>query len=128
MTAEALFCKQMLGLQRENRASAEAAAYLLKNLPRRSRWNLYYWYYGNLSMIQYNGKAWRDWNAAVRDVLVAEQVTKGQNVGSWDPKGPWGPYGGRVYSTAMAALCLEVYARYLPLYQIGDRDATKTRR
>ena len=61
-------------------------------------------------------------------VLVAEQVTKGQNVGSWDPKGPWGPYGGRVYSTAMAALCLEVYARYLPLYQIGDRDATKTRR
>ncbi len=69
-----------------------------------------------------------DWNAAVRDVLVAEQVTKGSNIGSWDPKGPWGPYGGRVYSTAMAALCLEVYARYLPLYQIGDRDASRTRR
>ena len=34
-----------------------------------------------------------------------------------------GPYGGRVYSTAMAALCLEVYARYLPLYQMGDREA-----
>jgi hypothetical protein len=128
MTAEALFCKQMLGQRRENRASTEAASYLLQNLPRRSRWNLYYWYYGNLSMIQYNGKAWRDWNAAVRDVLVAEQVTKGPNIGSWDPKGPWGPYGGRVYSTAMAALCLEVYARYLPLYQIGDRDASRTRR
>jgi hypothetical protein len=128
MTAEALFCKQMLGLRRENRASTEAASYLLQNLPRRSRWNLYYWYYGNLSMIQYSGKAWRVWNSAVRDVLVAEQVTKGPDIGSWDPRGPWGPYGGRVYSTAMAALCLEVYARYLPLYQIGDRDATTTRR
>ena len=128
MTAEALFCKQMLGLRRENAASTEAASYLLQNLPRRSRWNLYYWYYGNLSMIQYNGKAWRDWNSAVRDVLVAEQITKGSNIGSWDPRGPWGPYGGRVYSTAMAALCLEVYARYLPLYQIGDRDTSKTQR
>ena len=36
--------------------------------------------------------------------------------GSWTPDGVWGGYGGRVYSTAMAALCLEVYYRYLPLY------------
>ena len=35
--------------------------------------------------------------------------------GSWDPDTVWGGYGGRVYTTAMAALCLEVYYRYLPL-------------
>jgi hypothetical protein len=127
MTAEALFCKQMLGITRDNPASTEAATYLLRNLPRRSRWNLYYWYYGNLAMFQYSGQPWREWNEAVRDVLVAEQIATGPNTGSWDPKGPWGPYGGRVYSTAMAALCLEVYARYLPLYQMGDRDAARTR-
>ena len=36
--------------------------------------------------------------------------------GSWDPICIWGGYGGRVYSTAMSALCLEVYYRFLPLY------------
>jgi hypothetical protein len=28
----------------------------------------------------------------------------------------WGKGAGRVYPTAMGALCLEVYYRYLPLY------------
>ena len=32
--------------------------------------------------------------------------------GSWDPDCAWGGVGGRVYSTAMVALCLEVYHRY----------------
>ena len=32
--------------------------------------------------------------------------------GSWDPNGPWGYAGGRVYSTALMVLCLEVYFRY----------------
>ena len=32
--------------------------------------------------------------------------------GSWDPVGPWGVDGGRVYSTAILAMCLEVYYRY----------------
>ena len=33
------------------------------------------------------------------------------------PNTVWGGYGGRVYTTAMATLCLEVYYRYLPVYQ-----------
>ena len=32
--------------------------------------------------------------------------------GSWDPIDPWGPDGGRVYSTASSRMCLEVYYRY----------------
>ena len=32
--------------------------------------------------------------------------------GSWDPTGRWSPEGGRVYSTALAVLTLEVYYRY----------------
>jgi hypothetical protein len=121
MTAEALFCKQMLGIKRDNPASTEAVGYLLARRPRLSDQNLYYWYYGTLSMYQYGGQPWKEWNESLLDVLVSEQRTSGHAAGSWDPKGPWGPHGGRVYSTALATLCLEVYYRFLPLYKSGGR-------
>ncbi len=123
MTAEALFCKQMLGLTRINAASTEAVEYLMQHLPKRSETNLYYWYYGTLAMFQYGGKPWREWNESLRDQLVAAQRQTGDNAGSWDANGRWGRYGGRVYSTALSTLCLEVYYRYLPLYQIGERHS-----
>ena len=49
----------------------------------------------------------------------------GQIIGK-NPDPVWGAYGGRAYGTAMSALCLEVYYRYLPLYvetakRAGDR-------
>ena len=114
MTAEALFCKQMLGIRRTNRSALEAVEYLLKNLPQRSKQDLYYWYYGTLAMYQHGGEPWEQWNEALRDLLVADQRTDGDFAGSWNPRAPWGDYGGRVYSTAISALCLEVYYRFLP--------------
>lgn len=122
MTAEALFCKQMLGMTRSNPASIEAVTYLLQNAPKRSELNYYYWYYGTLAMYQFGGTAWERWNAALRDLLIAEQIKTGPDAGSWAPKDTWGPYGGRVYSTAIATLSLEVYYRFLPLY--GGSEAT----
>ena len=121
MTSEALFCKQMLGISRTNPASMEAVEYLLRHLPKRSEWNEYYWYYGTLAMYQYGGEPWRQWNESLRDILVDEQRQSGHAAGSWNPKAPWGLYGGRVYSTAVATLCLEVYYRFLPLYQMGGQ-------
>lgn len=121
MTAEALFCKQMLGIRRTHPASKEAVSYLMQNLPKRSEYNEYYWYYGTLAMYQYGGDGWKQWNESLRDLLIAEQQSSGDNAGSWDPLPPWGPYGGRVYSTALCTLCLEVYYRFLPLYQMGGQ-------
>lgn len=120
MTAEALFCKQMLGIARTNPQSLEAVSYLQARLPDRRREDLYYWYYGTLAMYQYGGDEWRTWNNSLRDLLVADQRLSTHAAGSWDPKAPWGPYGGRVFSTAVSTLCLEVYYRFLPLYQVGD--------
>jgi hypothetical protein len=120
MTAEALFCKQILGMSRDNPASQEAVNYIGRSPPHISRLNYYYWYYGTLAMYQYGGQPWEEWNAALRDLLVQEQRKAGPLAGSWDPRDVWGPYGGRVYSTAMATLCLEVYYRYLPLYRLGE--------
>ncbi|WP_237226624.1 hypothetical protein [Rubinisphaera sp. JC750] len=122
MTAEAMFCKQMLGIRRDNPASQQAAAFLLdpENRPRPSDPNLYYWYYGTLAMYQYGGDEWTQWNVRLRELLIESQSKRGPMAGSWDPEGPWGGYGGRVYSTALATLSLEVYYRFLPLYRISD--------
>lgn len=126
MTAEALFCQQMLGYQRDSDTSRESVSYILKNRPRLAELDFYYWYYGTLAMYQYGGEPWQMWNSVVRDTLIQEQRTTGPNAGSWDPNGPWGRYGGRLYSTALATLTLEVYYRLLPLYRMNDNPEGTT--
>lgn len=122
MTAEALFCRQMLGYRRDSPANEEAVGYLLQNTPKLAKLNMYYWYYGTLAMYQYGGEPWKKWNSVVRDTLINQQRTSGEFAGSWDPNGPWGRYGGRLYSTALSTLTLEVYYRLLPLYRMNDSD------
>ncbi|MCA1686495.1 MAG: hypothetical protein LC745_11085 [Planctomycetia bacterium] len=58
------------------------------------------------------------------------QVTgEGCDRGSWDPASPqpdrWASSGGRLFLTSLSTLTLEVYYRYLPLYQPSDRDPVK---
>ena len=117
MTAESLFCKQMLGLSRDHPSCDEAVGFLMNNPPGRQSMNLYTWYYSTLALYQYGGEPWERWNGRLRDLLIAEQVTSGEYAGSWEPRDQWGGYGGRIYSTAFATLTLEVYYRYLPLYR-----------
>ncbi|HET6880720.1 MAG TPA: hypothetical protein VFI31_11225 [Pirellulales bacterium] len=116
MTAEALVCRQFLGLARSDRASDEAGNYIATVLPGRSQSNFYYWYYATLGMFQLQGQYWDRWKNALEPTLIATQRTEGDSAGSWDPDPVWGGHGGRVYSTALGALCLEVYYRFLPLY------------
>jgi hypothetical protein len=79
---------------------------------------MYYNYYATQVMHHFGGAPWKRWNARMRDQLVNSQAKEGHESGSWfmlDPHGA-GP-GGRLYSTAMAAMVLEVYYRHLPLYR-----------
>ena len=116
MTAEAWVCRQFLGVGGPGPSSAEAAVHLLEHPPS-EEFNIYYWYYATLGMYQYGGSAWLKWNAELRDQLVSRQRVEGHQAGSWDPdESRWGRYGGRVYTTALATLTLEVYYRYLRLY------------
>ncbi len=74
----------------------------------------YMLYNATLAMYQTGGDDWNRWNDALRDAVVANQ-TKGSGCdrGSWDPKGTFhGEEGGRIYSTALATLMLEVYYRF----------------
>jgi len=115
MTAEALQSWLLLGMSRDHPAAAEAGDFLLGELPGSGKPNLYYWYYATLALYQLQDNRWQRWNDSLQSTLVSSQRKVGKWAGTWDPDDIWGGYGGRVYSTAMATLCLEVYYRYLPL-------------
>jgi hypothetical protein len=116
MTAEALTCRYFLQVEQDEAALREATAMIGQELPADGKANLYYWYYATLALYQTQDETWQRWNSALQQQLIGRQRTEGGLAGSWDTDTVWGGYGGRVYTTAMAALCLEVYYRYLPLY------------
>lgn len=79
--------------------------------------DLYYWYYATFAMNQWGDQHWKNWEKAIGSALVPNQRRdtpdkKDNFYGSWDPADAWGEEGGRVYSTAIGALILEVYYRY----------------
>ena len=122
MTAEALVCRYFLEAENSPAALDEAARNIMGELPGTGPANLYYWYYATLAMFQRQGGDWERWNAALQQELLNSQRFDGDAVGSWDPNCVWGGYGGRIYSTAMATLSLEVYYRYLPIYGAAAND------
>lgn len=115
MTAEALVCRCFLQNDLTDATTFEATDRIDTRQVNQGRPNFYYWYYATLALHQTGGDKWDDWHAQLRDRLVDLQRNDGYDAGSWDANGVWSGYGGRVYSTAMATLSLEIYYRYLPL-------------
>jgi hypothetical protein len=79
----------------------------------------YYTYYATYAMLQMGDPYWREWNAKFRDPVIAMQVRDGSNLdGSWGSEGIGGMItnGGRVCITSLWILTLEVYQRFLPMY------------
>ena len=114
MTAAAMVVRQFSGIGVKSHLLAKGAELLRKSPP---TWtgtrDFYMWYYATYAMHNMGGENRVWWNRRVRDVLVENQLKRGDHAGSWDPKGTrWGDRGGRVYTTALGALCLEVYYRY----------------
>jgi hypothetical protein len=121
MTAEALLCRVYLGWKRDHPSLGSGVRWLLETQPPSfERPNIYYWYYATQTMHHFGGPMWDEWNLRMRDVLVATQETRGHEAGSWAPIGPLTSQGGRVYMTALAICCLEVYYRHLPIFRQID--------
>jgi hypothetical protein len=119
MTAEALFCRYLLDEVPASDGLRAASRRISQERPSPDQVNLYYWYYGTLALRNVGGDAWEQWNSRLKATLVSLQQTSGSDAGSWRPNGLWGGYGGRVYSTAMAALNLQAYYRYLPTHEFS---------
>ena len=122
MAAEAAFSRILLGQKLTQPQQRELGDYLLKFEPGKGKNDLfrrddfYGWYYTALALMQLQNTAWTTWNKQMQNRLLAIQRKDGALRGSWDPKTKHSRLGGRVYSTAMATLNLQVYYRYLPTY------------
>ena len=123
MTAEALFCRLLLGLDPAQPLAIEAVAFIDASALDASTFNAYACYYATLAMFHAGGPAWERWNARLQRVVLPLQRSDGDAEGSWDPDAVWGGHGGRVYSTALSVMMLEVYYRYLPMHR-GRNGAT----
>ena len=114
MTAVALACLTTFGNEQvEEHMRPLCADLLLRKLP---EWapedfeaDVYYAYFGTAAMSRMGGRHWKAWRQALSKFALESQREDGGHLGSWDPVGPWGTYGGRVYSTAMLALGLATW-------------------
>ncbi|MCC6125287.1 MAG: terpene cyclase/mutase family protein [Pirellulales bacterium] len=122
MTAVGMLCRQYLGIAPKDPSMLEGKTYLLQNLPDDAIGrNSYYWYYATLTMHNFSDADWDDWYRKMRRILVESQAAEGCATGSWDPERPsadfYGQQGGRLMMTCLNAMTLEIYYRYLPLFQ-----------
>jgi hypothetical protein len=120
MTAVGLLGREFLGAKHDSPMLIGGKAYLMKHQPDAAQLNIYYWYFATQAVHNMGGKEWDAWNRTIRDNLVKTQVrdVKDCALGSWDPaKDAWGNRGGRLMETSLSTLTLEVYYRYLPIFQ-----------
>lgn len=113
-TAVALLLRMYLGWRRDDDRLVRGAMYLSATGP--SKTDVYFNYYATQVMHHLQGNDWPQWNARMRDYLVEQQAKTGHEKGSWFFPDPHGTFGGRLYTTAMCIMTLEVYYRHMPLY------------
>ncbi len=117
ITAIGLLCRMYLGWTPDVAALEQGVDYLSDLGP--SPDNIYYNYYATQVLHHWGGPPWTSWNAVLRDKLVATQIQTGDAAGSWNPTGDHSGSGGKLYQTCLCVMTLEVYYRYMPMYQHG---------
>jgi Ca-activated chloride channel homolog len=123
MTAVSMWGRIALQKKKSDPRLGSGAALLAADLPeaKGNKIDFNYWHFGTLAMFQYdgpNGPMWTKWNEPMKNALIPVQRTgkDGCANGSWEPASRWADEGGRVWSTAINALTLEVYYRYANVF------------
>lgn len=114
VTSMALLSRMYLGKNRDDNDLRAGVALIDKRGPYD---NLYYNYFATQVMKNWGGAEWDRWNGRLRDDLIAWQGVEGDEKGSWAPRDrdDYSRAGGRLLTTCLATLTLEVYYRYKPL-------------
>ena len=122
-TAIGLYSRMLTGWHRSRSKLAEGSHYLADLGP--SETDMYFNYYATMVLHHFNGPSWPAWNEKLRERLIAEQASAGHEAGSWYYPHQHSAVGGRLYNTCMALMTLEVYYRYMPLYQQSQSVALR---
>lgn len=91
---------------------------------------LYYWYYCTQAMFHAGGSFWKDWHERFTPLAMRKQSSEGywESPGTEKEKGKSKGSHDKWYTTALTALSLQVYYRYLPSYKLekGKKEAAPT--
>jgi hypothetical protein len=113
-TAVGLLSRMYLGWNQFDPRILQGVHYLYQMGPSQS--DMYFNYYATQVLHHLSADGWPAWNRQLRDYLIRLQETEGHEQGSWFRRDPHNEVGGRLYTTAICAMTLEVYYRYMPLY------------
>ncbi len=116
MVPTGMFCRQLDLVPPVDPRMVESARFMKKYPMKTEAPDLYYVYYATLALYQHQGPVWDAWNARLKTTLPLIQRKDGAETGSWDLSSSMAKDGGRVISTTLATLSLEVYYRFLPMY------------
>ncbi|MBM3981491.1 MAG: terpene cyclase/mutase family protein [Planctomycetes bacterium] len=127
-TATGLLCRYLIDEWRAAHAGmTEGAAGLAKNPPGAKDRDALYVYHASWVLLHCGGDRWREWNEGpkgsngTRDLIAGAQHRKTDDaklLGSWDADaGAFGTKYGRIGTTALNLLALEVYYRHAPRYK-----------
>ena len=134
MTAAGLFCHAIFGTDPKTEIIPRHIYRIKKAPPLWTRdglsCDMYYWYFATNALHQFGGDAWKKWWGQWGKIALKSQRKKSDAKGSWDPIGPWGFVGGRVYSTAIMTLTLATPQRLAKISEAGEPKTadSKTRK
>jgi hypothetical protein len=121
ITGAGLLARLYLGSDRDAADIAAGSEFLMANLPPLepgTLGDLFAYACATEALFHLEGEAFDTWNHLIREHLIRSQNSEGGLAGSWDPRAAEdGGRGGRISSTALALLTLQVYYRHLPLFR-----------
>ena len=113
MTGAGLVVRMLLGQRPEAAPVLDQAAELLTQT--KPSWSasggdvdLFRWFWTTMALYRRGGEAWSAWERPIKAALLDGQRQAGVDKGSWDPRGDRRAVGGRVGSTALAEITLQV--------------------
>lgn len=113
-----VLCRMYLGWKKDHPAIEKAVNRIASTGLNKE--DMYYNYYASQVVHHYGGDPWVSWNARMRDYLVSKQSKTGHEAGSWHFTVDHAT--GRLWTTALSTLILEVYYRHLPIYQQNSTE------